>query len=89
MGNNTNKKSFKIVGIYIHESCAKRYRKILSPGYYPLDNSWKYDEEKKDIEENKEVQQLDPDFFGKNISISAIVGENGSGKSTFLDFMYT
>lgn len=30
---------------------------------------------------------LSPDFFGKNISISAIVGMNGSGKSSLLDLM--
>lgn len=30
---------------------------------------------------------LSPDFFGKKISISAIVGMNGSGKSSLLDLM--
>lgn len=31
---------------------------------------------------------LDKDFFAPNITISAIVGENGSGKSSLLDMMF-
>jgi len=29
-----------------------------------------------------------PDFFGKNINVTAIVGKNGSGKSSLLEFIY-
>lgn len=32
--------------------------------------------------------KLDEDFFAPNITISAIVGENGSGKSSLLDMMF-
>lgn len=42
-----------------------------------------YDEEKNEltIDENKDYI---PDFFGENINVTAIVGKNGSGKSSLL-----
>ncbi|MDM1369250.1 hypothetical protein [Myroides marinus] len=33
-------------------------------------------------------KQLPNDFFGENINVSAIVGENGSGKSSLLELFY-
>jgi len=37
------------------------------------------------IEENDEYI---PDFFGKNINVTAIVGKNGSGKSNLIELLY-
>ena len=36
----------------------------------------------------KEERLLPGNFFGKNINIQAIVGKNGSGKSSLMDLMY-
>lgn len=36
----------------------------------------------------KEERILPSDFFGQNINIQAIVGKNGSGKSSLMDLMY-
>lgn len=36
----------------------------------------------------KLAEELSYDWYGKNISISAVVGENGAGKSSLLDILY-
>ena len=45
-----------------------------------------YDDEKNElkIDENKDYI---PNFFGENINVTAIVGKNGSGKSTILELL--
>ena len=87
MTENKNK-GFSIVGVYIHDKCADMYRKVLKHGYYSFNDAYIYDEKNKKIEKNPNVKSLPDDFFGKNISISAIVGKNGSGKSSLLDMIY-
>jgi predicted ATPase len=37
---------------------------------------------------NDDKYSLPDDFFGKNITVSAIVGKNGSGKSSLLELIY-
>jgi len=90
---NNKNNNFSIVGVYVHKNC--KYTKILNSGYYALNDAYEdtYAESDKDknnpivkLDENKKI--LSPDFFGINISISAIVGENGSGKSSLLDMIY-
>ncbi|MFM9402288.1 hypothetical protein ACKLNQ_10120 [Myroides odoratimimus] len=44
--------------------------------------------EKKEIKAIKYNKQLPDNFFGDNISVSAVVGENGSGKSSLLELFY-
>lgn len=46
-----------------------------------------YKEEDGNLVVNKN-RALPDDFFGKNINIQAIVGKNGSGKSSLMDLMY-
>ena len=43
------------------------------------------DKKKKECKNNEYLEN----FFGKNINITAIVGENGSGKTSLIDFIYT
>lgn len=49
-----------------------KFRKVLKPGNYPLISN---------VENSN-------DFFGKNITVSAIVGKNGSGKSSILELIF-
>lgn len=52
-------------------------------------NDFYYHEQYGDLEPRpKEERALPDDFFGKNINIQAIVGKNGSGKSSLMDLMY-
>ena len=48
-----------------------RSRRVVEPGIYSFCGE----------------EALYPDFFGKNINISAVVGKNGSGKSTIIDLV--
>lgn len=76
---------FSIVGLNILNECDRHIRKNLDTGHYFF-NEWC------DFENGK-VQmsyprQPEENFFGKNISIQAIVGKNGSGKSSILEIIY-
>ena len=63
----------------------KKYKNITNQGFnFSLRFHCKYDTESNElsIEEN---ENFIPDFFGENINVTAIVGKNGSGKSSLLD----
>ncbi|MBQ9226854.1 MAG: AAA family ATPase [Fibrobacter sp.] len=52
-------------------------------------NDFYYHEQYGDLKDRpKEERTIPDDFFGKNINIQAIVGKNGSGKSSLMDLMY-
>lgn len=76
---------FSIVGIRILRRCSQDLRKIVKPGYYWF-NQWC--EVKGGEVKLKEDRGIAPKFFGSNISIQAIVGKNGSGKSSILELIY-
>lgn len=79
-------RQFSIVAIRINEKCDKHIRKTLHPGYY-LFNEWvRVDDNDNIVFDPNEIN--DRYFFGKNISVQAIVGKNGSGKSSLLEIMY-
>lgn len=69
--------SFLIKKIFIHEDCSLKLKKNLeSREYVFCDGSYVF------------CDNLPNDFFGKNISINAIVGMNGSGKSSLLELIF-
>lgn len=69
---------FKLKSLTVDERMAQNEKgkailKILKPGEYNFYNS-KY--------------KLPPNFFGKDVNVHALVGMNGSGKSSLLDLIY-
>lgn len=69
---------FKLKSLTIDERMAQNEKgkailKILKPGEYIFYNS---------------NYKLPPNFFGKDVNVHALVGMNGSGKSSLLDLIY-
>lgn len=79
--------SFSIIALKVLSGNPNNIRKILPEGetWYLFNQLYKVEKNKLKRNEN---YQLSDDFFGKNISINAIVGKNGSGKSSLLEFMF-
>lgn len=79
-----NTKNFSICALEILQGCS--CGRILKKGLYPFDDQlcFNTDGSFSGLNESK----VPKDFFGPNITVHAIVGENGSGKSSLLDLMY-
>lgn len=78
---------FSINYIKIYDDCDDPLKKNVKPGLFFFND--RYKENGARIEKNdRSIANRLPDFWDKNINIQAIVGQNGSGKSTILDLMY-
>jgi hypothetical protein len=76
---------FSIVGLYVDNECDEHLKKNLEDGYYFFNEWCEFKDGKVQLLENRKPAD---NFFGSNISIQAIVGKNGSGKSSVLELMY-
>ena len=66
----------------------KEYKNIKEQGFnFSPRFKCSFDGEMLTIDEKKEDEYI-KDFFGKNINVTAIVGKNGSGKSSVLSFLF-
>lgn len=66
--------------------CDPKFRKVLTESCYLFNDSVRVDENDR-IELNTEYKDKSW-YFGRNIMVQAIVGTNGSGKSSLLELMY-
>ena len=89
--------SFKLLGIRPLENCNEKFLKNLKPNQvYQFYNDYKFHfkncDENNDVVKLEKLKQSVPDnFFGDNnlkINISALVGKNGSGKSSLVELFY-
>lgn len=78
-------KGFSILGIQVYDTCHDHIKKVLTDRIYFF-NSW-YHEDKQTLVPTNESDFV-RSLYGKNISVQAIVGKNGSGKSTIMELVY-
>jgi len=76
---------FSITCLYVDSECDTHISKNLDSGYYFF-NEW-CELRNGEVLISK-ARQPEPKFFGSNISVQAIVGKNGSGKSSILELIY-
>ena len=75
---------FSICALEIFQGCS--CVRILKKGLYVFDDLLSFNPDGSYHGVNR--SKLPQDFFGSNITVHAIVGENGSGKSSLLDLIY-
>ena len=79
---------FKLLAIRPLSGCNPKFRKNLIEGeIYRFYNEYNYifDKKQQDVIRIDKAQSVPENLFGENISVSAIVGENGSGKSALVE----
>jgi len=87
---------FKLLAIRPLKDCNPKFLKVLNEGeIYQFYNDYTFIKESKDIHSNvKEIKyksSIPEDLYnidGVNLNISAIVGENGSGKSSLMELLF-
>lgn len=75
---------FCISAIHILPQCSANLKKGLRQEYYFLNDRFYLENKKVVLRES----MLPQDFYGKRINVQAIVGVNGSGKSSLLEIIY-
>jgi len=78
--------NFTIICLHILDECPEEFHKVLNRNEYYFFNNWYELKDGKVVP--RENAGFERNFFGENISIQAIVGKNGSGKSSILDMLY-
>lgn len=79
------KNLFCIAALKIGKECSELIRKNLKPGFYLFNNRCRLENDK--IVLNPEFN-IEDNIYGDNIFLHAIVGMNGSGKSSLLELIY-
>jgi hypothetical protein len=84
--------SFKLLAIRPLEGCDKKFLKNLKEDQvYQFYNDYEFilDENQKEVIEIKYTPTVPENLYGDKINVSAIVGKNGSGKSSLVELFYS
>ncbi len=79
---------FKLLAIRPSNDCDKQFLKNLNQGdFYKFyqDYDFKTDEKKENVLQINHISSIPKSLYGDNINVSAVVGRNGSGKSTIVE----
>lgn len=79
---------FKLLAIRPTGDCNIKFLKNLKKDiFYKFyhDYNFEIDEKKKDVVKINHIRSVPASLYGNNISVSAVVGRNGSGKSTIVE----
>ena len=79
---------FIICALWIYPSKDRKMRRILNDGLYCFNDCLEISNGTNGDEIKINEQRLPEGWFRDNISVQAIVGKNGSGKSSLLDYLY-
>lgn len=79
---------FIISALWIFPGNDRKMRRILDDGLYYFNNSLIISGDRNNEEITINEQKLPNGWFAENISVQAVVGKNGSGKSSLLDYIY-
>ena len=77
------KSKFSLIALRILPDCNEKIQKVLKTNKYYFFNN-KYFEKENTLVKN-ELYTVPEDFFSEKININAIVGKNGSGKSSVIE----
>lgn len=88
-----NQSGFKLIAIRPLEGCAPKFLKNLNvQEYYYFYKNYRITSFGKDEEQIRLTGELPPDIYSRpgnpTISISAVVGKNGAGKSSLIELLY-
>ncbi len=90
---------FALIAVKVGKNCYPNIKKVLNPEWYLFNTLYKVDKKEDKLILNKqypfilddnrpEKKNFCDEFWGENIFIQAIVGKNGSGKSSILEIIF-
>lgn len=79
------KGNFSLIALRVLPGCKEHLKKILQEEWYLLNNWY---ERRGDQLLKRLDATLERNLYGENVSVSAIVGKNGSGKSSLMELIF-